>query len=182
MPLSTISSANPGSTNTVTTPSSGRVDWVLAVSDATAAAASTAFQFAPLTYTGTVSNLIKVGANTTRCYLRARFTSTTSAAVAPTVKVYGVKGASVASATDVWRIDNMDGSAAGITLAGVEATPSTSNMLNITVGATTYFLSDIAGQDDDGYDCIGADFIIVLVSGAATATSGACDVLVGLLN
>lgn len=183
MPLTTITNANAGSgANTVTTPCSGRADWVVAVSDATATAATTAFQFAPLTYTGTASNLIRVGPNVTRCYLRARFTSATTAAVSPTVKVYGVKGASLETATDIWRIDDEDGSAAGFTFGGVEATPSATNMLNITVGGVTYYLSDIAGQADDGYDCLGADFLIVLVSVAATATNGACDVQVGFLN
>jgi len=82
----------------------------------------------------------------------------------------------------VWRIDSPeDPTAAGVELT-FDAAPSASTMQTHTIGETTYRYTGIATNDGQGYDCLGADGVLVLLETAASITDGAAAIEIGFLN
>ncbi len=185
--------ANAGTSNYPVCAASANIDWTTAISDLTATAVTGAEALNLATYAGAALNIVRVGSNTTRCYVRARGQALTASTVSPVVQIWAgrtnpeVNGGLVPTTfgglagLDLWRVDTDDSDAAGITLT-IPGTPSTSNMVQQTRSSILFRWTDTASNDGEGYDLRGADFVIVAHTTAGAVTATALIVEVGLLN
>lgn len=181
---------NPGVLgNAVTVPASAMIDWKTAISDLTATAVTGAEALDLASYAGTALNIVMVGPNATRVFVRARGQALTASTVSPIVQVWsGLWTGSTAPATfaalagtDLWRVDTDDSDAAGITLT-LPGTPSTSNMVQQTRDSVVYRWTDWATNSGEGYDLKGGNIVILAHTTAAAVTATAIIGEVGLLN
>jgi len=120
---------------------------------------------------------LELGPNVTRVLLRARLTSATSGvATSPVVFVYGCYANEIDPGVDtavLWRLDNTDPNGTGLTLA-LPASPANTNMTEQVVNSVTYRYGTTVSLE--GVDLKGAQWMLVVVSTAASITDGACDI------
>lgn len=175
--------------NDVVVSASALIDWQTAISDATATAVTAVEALNLATYAGTALNIVAVGPNTTRVFLRGRGEAITASTVSPIVQLWAGRytGTNPPAAftdlvgTDLWRVDTDDSDGAGITLT-IPGTPSTSNMVQQTRSSVLYRWTDWATNSGLGYDLKGGNIVIAAHTTAAAVTATAFIVEVGLLN
>jgi hypothetical protein len=185
MALASMISVNPVIQPNANVVTNGKGVIVQAVTDAIATAASAGELLAPLSFAGSNCRWIKLGTNTGRLMLRARYDLINDMTTAPIVRIFGVyspnsdPNPSFANdgTIEVVRLDGLN-AATGITISRIVATD---------LRDTTYRYTDwqkfTHPQTGLISDCAGASHVIVLCSTAAVgAASSAVAIEALILN